>query len=84
VQVPDVDELKAKNLFETSKQLGQAIVTTALKEHAGPRTYTLASSRANSCLIMLLVPAVATHAAAVIALQSFIAARSSGKVFAVP
>lgn len=35
LQVPDVDELKAKNLFETSKQLGQAIVTTALKEHAG-------------------------------------------------
>lgn len=32
--VPDVDELKAKNLFETSRQLGQAIVTTALKEHA--------------------------------------------------
>jgi ATP-dependent Clp protease adaptor protein ClpS len=39
-QVPDVDELKAKNLFETSKQLGQAIVTTALKEHAGPRAFT--------------------------------------------
>jgi hypothetical protein len=50
VQVPDVDELKAKNLFETSKQLGQAIVTTALKEHAGPCTFTLASTRANRCL----------------------------------
>ncbi len=34
-QVPDVDELKAKNAFETSRQLGQAIITTALKEHAG-------------------------------------------------
>jgi ATP-dependent Clp protease adapter protein ClpS len=32
--VPEVDELKARNLFETSRQLGQAIVTTALKEHA--------------------------------------------------
>jgi len=30
-----VDELKAKNAFETSRQLGQAIITTALKEHAG-------------------------------------------------
>lgn len=37
-QVPDVDELKAKNAFETSRQLGQAIITTALKEHAGVQT----------------------------------------------
>ena len=32
--VPGTDEQHAKNCFETSKQLGQALVTSALKEHA--------------------------------------------------
>ncbi|GFR40006.1 hypothetical protein Agub_g541 [Astrephomene gubernaculifera] len=32
--VPNVDEAHARNCFHTSKQLGMAIITTALKEHA--------------------------------------------------
>ncbi|DBA85934.1 hypothetical protein WJX77_009238 [Trebouxia sp. C0004] len=32
--VPSTDEQHAKNCFQTSKQLGQALVTSALKEHA--------------------------------------------------
>lgn len=32
--VATVDEQKARNCFATSKQLGQALVTSCLKEHA--------------------------------------------------
>lgn len=32
--VPDVDEERARNCFHTSRDLGMAIVTTCLKEHA--------------------------------------------------
>ena len=32
--VPGVNELNAKNCYATSKQLGQALVTSCLKEHA--------------------------------------------------
>lgn len=32
--IPGVDDLHAKNVFQTSKDLGKAIVATALKEHA--------------------------------------------------
>ena len=32
--IPGTDEQHAKNCFMTSKQLGQALVTSALKEHA--------------------------------------------------
>lgn len=32
--VPNTDEAHARNCFNTSKQLGMAIVTTCLKEHA--------------------------------------------------
>ena len=32
--IPNTDDLHAKNCFATSKQLGQALVTSALKEHA--------------------------------------------------
>lgn len=32
--VPNVDEPHAKNCFATSKELGMAIVTSCLKEHA--------------------------------------------------
>ncbi|EFJ52457.1 hypothetical protein VOLCADRAFT_115933 [Volvox carteri f. nagariensis] len=32
--VPNADEAHARNCYHTSKQLGMAIITTALKEHA--------------------------------------------------
>ncbi|KXZ44034.1 hypothetical protein GPECTOR_75g758 [Gonium pectorale] len=32
--VPSADEAHARNCYQTSKQLGMAIITTALKEHA--------------------------------------------------
>ncbi|GLC34655.1 ATP-dependent Clp protease adapter protein clps2, chloroplastic [Pleodorina starrii] len=32
--VPSADEAHARNCFHTSKQLGMALITTALKEHA--------------------------------------------------
>ena len=32
--VVGVDDLHAKNCFQTSKQLGQALITSCLKEHA--------------------------------------------------